>query len=73
MRELIGFLNNMSYFEKTVFVWFGLMCVIALTAFRYYLKKPSDINIYLITFAITGLVITVGCVIGCLCGCLIGR
>ena len=71
MREIIDYLNNMSLFEKTVFVWFGLMCMIALTTFRYYLKKPSDINIYFITFTITGLVITVGCVIGYLCGCLI--
>lgn len=71
MREIIYYLNNMSIFEKTVFVWFGLMCMIALTTFRYYLKKPSDINIYFITFTTTGLVITVGCVIGYLCGCLI--
>ena len=72
MREIIYYLNNMSIFEKTVFVWLGLMCMIDLTTFRYYLKKPSDINIYFfITFTSIGLTITVLCLIGYLHGCLI--
>lgn len=72
MREIIDYLNNMPLFEKTVFCWFVLMCVIALTAFRYHSKTPSDIDICFIAFAITGLIVTVGCVIGYLSACLMG-
>ena len=73
MREIIDYLNNMPLFEKTVFVWFVLMCVIALATFRSYSKKPSDIDVCFIAFAITGLVVTVGCVTGYLITCLIER
>lgn len=72
MREIIDYLNNMPLFEKTVFIWLVLMCVIALAAFRRYSKTPSDIDICFIAFAITGLVVTVGCMIGYLSACLIG-
>lgn len=71
MREVIVFLGNMPPFEKAVFCWFVLMCVNALTALSN--RSKTSLDSRLMAFAITGLLITVGCVIGYLCACLTER